>query len=271
MNGHRLVRSAECGVRNEEKQNSPHPCPLPRGEGAPPPSVGPNFGSGNFHCCLRSCGGSGCLRLQRRSAPVLGRSKPRLAEGRRIFQGSRALSRRSARGRSTLHGSSTVASVRFLWAAANPARGDLSIARPPLIEHPFCFSSARRRTAHVPVHKPAAAPMKNKKEDIIRLYSINRSPLTGLEHAKTAEGSGESWHFLSAFCTSHDACKVQREWAHSVVASELLTRGKYVKPNSPSPPPSPRRRGSTVSRPGHDFGLRPIPPLDSFMCRKNDF
>jgi hypothetical protein len=48
------------------------------------------------------------------------------------------------------------------------------------------------------------------------------------------------------------------------------------KVNYPSPPPSskalrragqpsPRGRGSTVSRPGHDFGLSPIPPLDSFV------
>jgi hypothetical protein len=37
------------------------------------------------------------------------------------------------------------------------------------------------------------------------------------------------------------------------------------KVNYPSPQPSPRGRGSTVSRPGHDFGLSPIPPLDSFV------
>jgi hypothetical protein len=122
-----------------------------------------------------------------------------------------------ARGRCTLHGSSTVASVRFLRAASNPVRGDLSIDRPPLNENPFCFSSARRSTAHLPVHKPAAAPMKNKKEDIIRAHSINRSPLTGLEHPRTAERSGESWHFLSVFCSSHNACKVQRGPAHSGV------------------------------------------------------
>jgi hypothetical protein len=37
----------------------------------------------------------------------------------------------------------------------------------------------------------SAAPMKNKEEDIIRAFSINRSPLTGFGHAKTAEGNGE--------------------------------------------------------------------------------
>jgi hypothetical protein len=127
----------------------------------------------------------------------------------------------SPRGRCTLHGASTVASVKFLRAVANPARSDLSIDRPPFIEHPFCFSSARRRTAIIPVPKPAAAPMKNKKEDILRANSINRPPLTGLEHVKTADRSGKSWHFLSAFCTSHDACKVERGRAHSAVVAYL--------------------------------------------------
>jgi hypothetical protein len=155
-------------------------------------------------------------RLQRRcslqrSAPVLGRSEPRLAERDGIFPGPSALRRCCARPRCTLHGSSTVAPVRFLKASANPVRGDLFIDRPPLIEHSFCFSSARRSTPHLPVHQPAAAPMKNKKEDIIRAHSINRSPLTGLEHARIAE----SRHFLSVFCTFHHACKVQPGRAHS--------------------------------------------------------
>jgi hypothetical protein len=154
-------------------------------------------------------------RPQRRSATVLGRCNVSVPAILEKCEDVRPVLPCCARGRCTLHRSSTIASVRFLRAAANPGRGDLSIDRPPLIEHPFCFSSARRRTAHFPVHKPAAAPMKNKKEDIIRAYSINRSPLTGLGHAKTAERSGESWHFLSTFCTSHDACKVQRGRAHS--------------------------------------------------------
>jgi hypothetical protein len=154
------------------------------------------------------------------------------AEDFTVRTGTYATVAECARPRCTLHVSSTVASVALFGAAANPARGGLSIDRPPLIEHPFCFSSARRRTAHVPVHKPAAAPMKNKKEDVIRAYSINRSPLTGLEHAKTAEGSGESGHFLSVFCTSHDACKVQRPRAQQ--RRSALGPGK-MRPRSASP------------------------------------
>jgi hypothetical protein len=128
-----------------------------------------------------------------------------------------------ARGRGTLHESSTVASVRFLRAAANPGRGDLSIDRPPPYQpNPFCFSAARRLSC---VHDSSLglrrAAEKQKGRCYLGVSSINRPPLTGFGHRKAAEGSVESGLFLSAFCTSHAAYKVQRGLAHSALAGAL--------------------------------------------------
>jgi protein O-mannosyl-transferase len=55
-----------------------------------------------------------------------------------------------------------------------------------------------------------------------------------------------------------------------VAVSELLTRGSYVRRNSPSPQPSPPGRGSTVWCFGLNFSLGAIPRLDSFVRRAQD-
>jgi hypothetical protein len=104
-----------------------------------------------------------------------------------------------AHPRCTLHGSSTIASVRFLRAAANPVRGGLSIDRPPPYQpNPFCFSAARRLSC---VHDSSLglrrAAEKQKVEYYSRIFSINRSPLTGLAHSKAAHGGIERRPFLS--------------------------------------------------------------------------
>jgi hypothetical protein len=141
--------------------------------------------------------------------------------------------------------------VSFLKAAANPARGDLSIDRPPLVEDPFCFSSARRQAWVQKNVRFFAAPMKNKKENIIRAYSINRSPLTGLEVTKTAEGSGESGHFLSVFCTSQDACKVQcRPAQQGEIAPSPPARAHQVHC---------RRRGNESLTPNTQYAINHAP------------
>jgi hypothetical protein len=64
-----------------------------------------------------------------------------------------------------------------------------------------------------------AAPLKNIKEGIIRAFFYKQATPTGVWTQKAAEDSVESGHFLSAFCTFHDAYRVLREWARSALVA----------------------------------------------------